>query len=596
MRIVIFGAAGPTGLLLTQQALDRGHDVTAATRHPDDFPLSAERLTVTGADATRPDDVNRVVQGVDVVVSVLGAKYSRNPISIYSTSAQLIIEAMRAAGVSRLVVTSSSAANPWSDPTWGWAERNIAHRILARLGATLYADMRRMERIVLDSGFDVTVMRPLGLANMEPPTEYAVAVGHISGRQTARRDLASAILDEVDGHHADGTPAERHPGQCIAVATTNKAVSLPATIWREGIRPQLPRHRSRTATTNASSAADVQDPVAGRAVQYSRFGDPGALELVDVKVPVPGPGQVLVTVQAAGLNPVDVKTLSGPAPIRMAETVGRLTHPSRWMSSAFPRTIGRDFVGIIEAVGPGVTTAQVGQAVLGTLRSAPGDGATAGSVATHLVAPVADITPLPDGLDLLTAASLGVVAQTASGALRALGVGPDDVLVINGATGGVGSVATQLAAQRGATVLGIASPRSADRLRSWGAIPVSYEGDVSAALRSTTPSPVTALLDCHGGDAARLARELGLSRHKVGTLTPSPSALQAAQFTGSRHARPGDLAHVADLVAQGRLHPQTAVAVPFEIKSVREACRGLIAGKTRMKLVVTIGDDTIKEG
>lgn len=596
MRVVIFGAAGPTGLLLTQQALDRGHDVTAVTRHPADFPLAAERLTVAGADATRPDDVNRVIRGVDAVVSVLGAKYSRDPISVYSSSARAIVDAMRAAGVPRLVVTSSSAANPWPDPTWGWVERNVAHRILGRMGATLYADMRRMEGIVLDSGLDVTVMRPLGLATMEPPTEYAVAVDHVSGRQTARRDLASAILDEVDGHHVDGTPAEQHPGQCIAVATTNKTVSLPATIWREAIRPQLPGPRTQSASTDAWSAIGVQTPVAAKGVQYQRFGGPETLELVDVTAPVPGSDQVLVAVQAVGLNPVDVKTLAGPAPIRIAEKVGRLTHPSRWTTPAFPRTIGRDFAGIVEAVGPGVTTAHVGQAVLGTLRSAPGDGATAGSLTTRLVAPVADITPLPAGLDLLTAASLGVVAQTACGALRSLRIGPDDVLVISGAAGGVGSIATQLAVQSGATVLGIASPRNADQLRSWGAIPVSYEDDVPAALRAGAPRPVTAVLDCHGGDAARLARQFGLGRDKVGTLSLSPSALRAAQFTGSRHASPGDLDHVATLVAQGQLQPQTVVSIPFEIQSVRKACRDLLTGSTREKLVVTISGDIIKEG
>ena len=241
MRVVIFGAAGTTGQLLTLQALDRGHHVTAVTRRPGEFSVQHQNLQVVRADATDPGDVARAIAGADAAVSVLGAKYSKNPITVYSVSARAIVAAMREQGVRRLVVTSSSATQPWPDPSWSWLERNLAHRILDKLGATLYADMRRMEAIVQASGLDWTIMRPLGLANMEPPTQYAVAVDHISGEQTARRDLASAILDEIDGRHADDEPAPPHVRQCVAVATTNKTVSLPVTIWREGIRPKLVR-------------------------------------------------------------------------------------------------------------------------------------------------------------------------------------------------------------------------------------------------------------------------------------------------------------------------------------------------------------------
>ncbi len=82
-------------------------------------------------------------------------------------------------------------------------------------------------------------MRPLGLANMKPPTEYAVALDHIAGKQTARSDLASVILDELGG-----SDHSTHVRQCVAVATTNKTLSLPATIWREAIQPKLSRNTS----------------------------------------------------------------------------------------------------------------------------------------------------------------------------------------------------------------------------------------------------------------------------------------------------------------------------------------------------------------
>ncbi len=243
MRIVVFGAAGPTGVLLTGQGLERGFDVTAVTRRATEFPVQDERLRVLHADATDPTGVAQAVEGADAVVSVLGTKYSSKPITVYSDSAEVIAAEMRKHGVARLVVTSSSATQPWADPSWSWLERNVAHRILGKLGATLYADMRRMEAIVSQSDLEWTIMRPLGLANMEPPTEYAVSVDHIGGKQTARCDLASAILDELGG-----TDRPAHVRQCVAVATTNKAVSLPSTIWREGIQPKLARKSSTPPT------------------------------------------------------------------------------------------------------------------------------------------------------------------------------------------------------------------------------------------------------------------------------------------------------------------------------------------------------------
>ncbi len=326
-----------------------------------------------------------------------------------------------------------------------------------------------------------------------------------------------------------------------------------------------------------------------RAIQYRHFGSPEALEMVDVPVEEPGVGQVRIKVWAAGLNPVDAKTFTGRFPIRPAEFVGRLRHLSRWFSSTFPRTVGRDFAGVVDAVGPDATSLAVGDKVLGTLRSAPGDAAVRGSLTDHLIAPVSDVVHLPDALDSRLAASLGVAAQTACGALRHLEIGANDVLAMSGASGSVGSIATQLAVKRGTTVLGIAGPSSAERLRRWGAIPIDYDGDVADQLRTAAPGPITAFLDCYGGDYVSLALDLGVQASRVGTLVPSPAVLfKRVRFTGSRHAQAGDLDRVAAEVAGGTIEASDMRVVPFALDAVQAAYADLLAGRVRGKLVVDL--------
>ncbi len=326
-----------------------------------------------------------------------------------------------------------------------------------------------------------------------------------------------------------------------------------------------------------------------RAIQYRRFGAPEMLQLIDVPVEEPRVGQVRINVWAAGLNPVDAKTFTGMFPVRPAELVSRLRHPSRWFSRTFPRTVGRDFAGVVDAVGSDITGVAVGDTVLGTLRSAPGDAAVRGSLTDHLIAPVNDVVHLPDGLDFRMAASLGVAAQTACGALRHLDVGPSDVLAISGAAGSVGSIATQLAALRGATVLGIAGSSSAEQLCRWGAVPVDYDGDVTDQLRTLAPGPITAFLDCYGGDYVSLALGLGVQARRVGTLVPSPAVLfKRVQFTGSRHAQAGDLDQVAADVANSTIEVSAMRVVPFTLDTVQAAYADLLAGRVREKLVVDL--------
>lgn len=235
MRVAIFGASGPTGRLLTRRILDDGHDAVAVTRRPAAFPIADERLKVVGADAATPEAVGHAIDGAQAVVSVLGAPFSRRPIDLYSSSARIISSAMSQAGCRRLVVTSSSVLSSWTDPAWSWVERTVARRVLGYLGRTLYEDMRRMESIVVATDLDWTIMRPLGLADISPPTIYEIAEDHIGGRQTARCDLAAAIADQLT--------RDDYLHKTVAVATTNKHQSIPETIWREGIKPNLPTGR-----------------------------------------------------------------------------------------------------------------------------------------------------------------------------------------------------------------------------------------------------------------------------------------------------------------------------------------------------------------
>jgi len=180
-----------------------------------------------------------------------------------------------------------------------------------------------------------------------------------------------------------------------------------------------------------------------RAIQYRRFGGPEVLEMADVAAPAPGNGEIRLAVKAAGLNPVDWKIFSGA-------TGGD--------ASTLPQGVGRDYSGLVEAVGEGVADFAVGDAVLGTVRGAPGVGMVSGSLAEALVVPADWAVRKPDALGFHEAAALGVAAQAASGALRTLELSEGDVIVVSGASGGVGS--------RGEAVGGLASATVGSAVRA----------------------------------------------------------------------------------------------------------------------------------
>jgi putative NADH-flavin reductase len=215
MNIVVFGANGPTGQLLVRQGLADGHAVTAVTRHPETFSLRHEMLQVVRGDVYDPASVEQAVAGQDAVLSTLGVPYSRQPISVYSEGVAHIVEAMKRTGVGRLVCVSSSATDPavrFMDTGGGFFfERVLKPLITLTIGRTMYADMERMEALVMASELDWTIVRPSGLFDTPAVTDYQMAEEHIRGRFTARADLADCMLRQLT--------TDEYVRRVVAVAT-----------------------------------------------------------------------------------------------------------------------------------------------------------------------------------------------------------------------------------------------------------------------------------------------------------------------------------------------------------------------------------------
>lgn len=325
-----------------------------------------------------------------------------------------------------------------------------------------------------------------------------------------------------------------------------------------------------------------------RIIGYRRFGGVEVLEEGSVPLSAPGEGQVLVSVRAAGINPVDYKLFGGLT--RPLEVLRTIVHPSRWFARGEDRPlrgVGQDLAGVVAAVGPGVAVA-VGDEVIGLLRAAPWQVREYGSLATQLVIAADNVVPKPASVSFEVAGGLGVAAQTAMGAMRSVKADAGDVIVVAAAAGGVGGLVTQLALARGATVIGIAGPSNADYLRSLGAIPVSYGEGLEQRIKDAAPSPVTAFIDCFGGYAS-LAHSLGVPGERVGTLVPTPAiALRRARFTGGRDGKIADIATVAGLIDRGTVSLTIAGTYPFDVEQVRAAYTQLMGGHVRGKIVITM--------
>ncbi|HEY4225158.1 MAG TPA: SDR family oxidoreductase [Pseudolysinimonas sp.] len=230
MKIALFGANGGTGRVLTAQALDAGHEVTAVTRHPETFGLAHERLRVVAGDALDLAAVSAAVAGQDAVLSTLGVPFGKDPITIYSVGTGNIVSGMTEHGVRRLACVSSSAVDVHPDPTETWLfEKVLQPYVVNGIGKTTYDDMRAMEATVAASALDWTVVRPSGLFTAEVVSDYRVsATDHLSGRYTSRADLADFLL-----RLAAGSEFVRETPE---VRTTDGTPNFFAFMWNETIK------------------------------------------------------------------------------------------------------------------------------------------------------------------------------------------------------------------------------------------------------------------------------------------------------------------------------------------------------------------------
>jgi NADPH:quinone reductase-like Zn-dependent oxidoreductase len=302
-----------------------------------------------------------------------------------------------------------------------------------------------------------------------------------------------------------------------------------------------------------------------KAVQFSQYGDDDVLTVEDVPRPVPGPGQVLVQVRAAGINP-------GEAKIR-----GGALH-SRWPAT-FPSGQGSDLAGTVAEIGPGVTGVAAGEEVIGFTDNRA-------SQAEYALVEAANLTPKPASVPWEVAGSLYVVGATAYAAVRAVTLRSGDVVVVAGAAGGVGSLAVQLAALAGATVIGLASEPNHQWLADHGVIPVTYGDGVAGRIRQAADH-VDAFIDTVGGGYVELALdELGVRPDRIDTIADF-TAPGKYGVKGEGNAAGGTaavMAELAGLIAQGQLELPVAAAYP--LAEVRDAYRELARGHTRGKIVL----------
>ena len=299
-----------------------------------------------------------------------------------------------------------------------------------------------------------------------------------------------------------------------------------------------------------------------KAIVLTAYGPPDVLAWKDVPLPKPGPGQVRIRVRAAGVGPTDLKIRSGEVP---------------FFASPPDAVLGFEAAGVVDALGPSVSGVEEGDEVASVLLALGGYGE---------YALASSWTPKPQKVTWGDAAALPASAEAAVGTLKQLGLKGGETLLVLGAAGSVGMIATQLAVSKGATVIGAAAPRDHNLVRDLGALPVSYGSDLAVWVREIVPS-VDAVLDAAGKGSLPDAIDLAGGPNRVVTIADPQAAELGVSFSvGTPDRAPEALDQTLPLLASGALRLRRQRHLPLEEAST--AHRLLETGEAHEKFVLDV--------
>lgn len=306
-----------------------------------------------------------------------------------------------------------------------------------------------------------------------------------------------------------------------------------------------------------------------RAALVRSFGNPDVVELAEAEEPLLGPDVVLVEVAAAGVNPVDAIIVAGGLQGAIP------TH--------LPLIPGWDVAGTVRAVGPAVTAVMVGDRVAAYARK---DSVEHGTFAELAAVPQRAVAKVPEGVDLVQAGALPLAGLTAEQLLDTTQVSSGDTVLVHGASGGVGSFVVQLAALRGARVIGTASGTNHDYVRGLGAEPIAYGQKLVDNVRALAPAGVHVVIDLVGGDALAATPQLLAKGGRVASVIEAETVKELGGSYVFVHPDATMLARLLQLLAEGSLTVE--IARTFPLAQTSQALAAIKDGHTRGKLVITV--------
>lgn len=307
-----------------------------------------------------------------------------------------------------------------------------------------------------------------------------------------------------------------------------------------------------------------------KAMTYASYGDNSVLSLTEQPLPKVGPGEVVVRVRCAAVNPVDWKIMSGGL--------------DGMMDTVFPVVPGWDVAGVVERTGIDTPEWKAGDEVFAYARK---DYVHGGTFAEFVTVPVRALARRPKSLSWEETAGVPLAGLTARQTLTRLGTAKGETVLVHAAAGGVGTFGVQIAKAMGARVIGTASERNHDRLRELGAEPVTYGDGVAERIRALAPEGVDVVVDYVGGvlDTTRAVLREG-GRH---ASIADPSVMEAGgQWMWVRPDGPG-LEALATLADAGRL--TVPVAETFPLERLADAFELSQTGHAHGKIVIRVSED-----